>query len=957
MVDLLKITDMKDILQIIRNNKLISFSIFLAISCGFLVSIIAYHSIQKQFLKEDQASFIRDAEFYLKTVEKRFHTAESFIESIDRLIQMAPNLSRKDFARFNNPEDLYELGIQAVAWSPVIKHSDRASFVQQIRETGLFDFDIRDPGENYNPSAAVRFKYAPIVYVEPVHHSGHIQGLDLFAQAKKDKELNIAIDKGHLMMSDIKPLTINDTAEYGFWLHMPVYVALSNYPDIQERRQKLAGFASVAILTNDILPPPLLNSDTGFGFQVTIDQGVYMQTFSTHPVERMRLREDMMWQTIVDFAQNQVIFSFQRTEAKGISGRDFLASVVFLIGLTATLLLTSYLITSLIRTRRIEKQIQNRTKDLKISNKMLQDEIIRREKATTEQNRAELRYQRIFENAVEGIFAMGANGDILNANPSFAEIFGFKDINELKSKASNFNSLLHATDRRRLRSILLREKNLVNMECRAVNQKGNLIFLSVNATYVTEDEDVIIEGSVVDITNRKLTEAKLNDFAYLDALTNCLNRRAFNEMLENRFEKAQRYKDWAFALLFIDLDHFKMINDTQGHDVGDIVIQEVAKRLRNAIRESASIARLGGDEFAILFNNIKTSEQIHEISERILKQLAMPFETKERPFLTSGSVGIALAHGTDVKDPAQLMRNADLAMYQAKKAGRNQSIIYSEDFHLEADEKLKLQNALRKAVTANELDMVYQPVINMKSGELIATEALLRWFNPTFGQVSPDQFIPIAEQIGLISEIGAWGIDRILSDMKKIKRHDKLAHIRMNINLSPIQLCQPEFCDFLISKCEEHDIQRSSIALELTETAMVAEHINIDHYLSVLSEAGFRVLVDDFGTGYASLNQLTVTKWDGIKIDRNFVEGLEIDDNKFAITCAVLSMAETIGYEVTAEGIETEGQRDLLINMGCHIGQGYLFGKPMSVNQIIENAENDFEYTKPKLAPLFRKNM
>ena len=913
-----------------RHDFLILISILLIMTCGILFSLAAFWSIEKQIYKEDQATFIREAEFYLSNVEKRFQAAENFLASIDRLIQMAPDLSRDDFSRFNDAEDLYELGIQAVAWSPIVKHVARHDFVTQIRETGIFDFDVRDRGDGYNPSAPIRFKYAPILFIEPIHHSGHIQGLDLLGLADRTASLKRAIDYGYTTMSPISPLSINDTGEMGFWLHIPIYKSLPNKANVEERRQNLEGFASIALLSSDLLSPPFAISNMGYGLQVHIKDGETVEEYSTDYGKNLEPREDLRWETSLTFAQRDIRFSFQRLDVNQLSAKHLFPWLAMIVGFVATFLLAGYLISSMIRTRRIEAEIQKRTKDLKLSNIRLQDEIIRREKATSEQNRAEIRYHRIFENAVEGIFAIDTSGKIVNANPSFAAIFGYENITDLRTDHADFNCLIHASDRRKIQTTLLRGKNLVNMECRANCKEGRKLYLSVNATYVSEDSDVVIEGTAVDITSRKLDEAKLNNFAYHDPLTNCLNRRAFNELLQNRFMKATRYEDWQFAVLFIDLDHFKMINDTQGHDVGDMVIQEVSNRLRTTIRESASIARLGGDEFAILLDEIKTPEQAQEIATRILSQLSKPYATNDRPFLTSGSVGIALANRHASDDPAQLMRNADLAMYQAKKEGRNQSIIYSDDLHIEADEQLKLQNALRNAVGNNELNMVYQPVLNMHSGELVAAEALIRWHNPTFGAISPDQFIPIAEEVGLINELGAWGIDRVISDMREFLDTESLQHIRMNINLSPLQLCQPDFCKFLSNKCDEYGIPRHRIAVELTETAMIADHMNIDHYLSLLTEAGFKILVDDFGTGYASLNQLTVTKWDGIKIDRNFIEGLESDPDKFAITRAVLSMAETMGYEVTAEGIETEGQWKLLLELGCQIGQGYLFGRPMS---------------------------
>jgi diguanylate cyclase (GGDEF)-like protein len=413
---------------------------------------------------------------------------------------------------------------------------------------------------------------------------------------------------------------------------------------------------------------------------------------------------------------------------------------------------------------------------------------------------------------------------------------------------------------------------------------------------------------------------------YLDALTGLPNRVLIRERLTQAIESARRNVG-RFALLFIDLDGFKTVNDTFGHDFGDILLMRVAEMLRVCLRQDDIIARLGGDEFIVILPDITTTDEAGDMAQKVIDRLSHTIHLENRQIQMSASVGIAL-FPEDGADVTTLMKIADSAMYQAKSAGRNTFRFFDMQIMQESLDRLKLEKDLRQAGPAGEYQLYFQPKISLETGRFLGAEALIRWNSKDRGLVSPDLFIPLAEETGLIVEIGDWVLKEACRQMAEWEKAG-LENVHLAINVSARQLFDDSFVTEVARLLAEHGLAPSQIEMELTESAVMAEPERAIRQLQRLREIGVGISVDDFGTGYSSLSYLKRLPLDSVKIDRSFVHGVDLDLDNAAIVAAVLGMARTLGLSVIAEGIETEAEEKHLRAAGCGIGQGYRFAKPV----------------------------
>jgi diguanylate cyclase (GGDEF)-like protein/PAS domain S-box-containing protein len=429
-----------------------------------------------------------------------------------------------------------------------------------------------------------------------------------------------------------------------------------------------------------------------------------------------------------------------------------------------------------------------------------------------------------------------------------------------------------------------------------------------------------------DITEKKKMEETLSKHANFDSLTGLSNQRMFLDFLEQEIKKANRSHN-NLALLFIDLDRFKEINDTLGHHVGDKLLVETAKRIVSSVRESDIVSRLGGDEFTVILPEVTELSRIENVAHAIIQSLSKPFQFDSEKINISASIGIAI-YPNDASEASDLLRNADQAMYLSKSEGKNCYHFYTKGMQEAILKHHNLAQDLRGALQGNQFLLYFQPIVNLMTDEICKAETLLRWQHPTLGTIDPTDFIPIAEEIGLIDEINDWVFTESIAQSKLWSR--LIGHaFRIGVNISPVQLMGREHSNVWINHVREIKLPGQSVSIEITEGTLLNNRPEVIESLCTVHDAGIKVAIDDFGTGYSSLSYLQKFKIDYLKIDQSFIRNMTPDSTELALSEAIIVMAHKLGIKVIAEGIETAEQHDLLMAAGCDFGQGYLFSKPV----------------------------
>jgi diguanylate cyclase (GGDEF)-like protein/PAS domain S-box-containing protein len=465
---------------------------------------------------------------------------------------------------------------------------------------------------------------------------------------------------------------------------------------------------------------------------------------------------------------------------------------------------------------------------------------------------------------------------------------------------------------------------------------GRYLFFEVLTSNLLGNSSVTgIVLTMRDVTERRALEKQLTHQAFHDTLTGLPNRALFQDRVEHALTRAVR-SGTTLALAMMDLDDFKVVNDIRGHGAGDAMLCEVARRLKITLRSSTTIARLGGDEFAVLIEDLEDKSQARHLTERILEPFHTPFVLDGEDLVTSASVGVVLSGGSEVAlNYTELLRCADLALYAAKERGKGRVEVYHDDLHTRMVSRATQRSELSTAMADEQFEMHYQPVVLIDTGEIVGSEALIRWLHPTRGMVMPAEFITMAEETGQIVELGRWVLDRACRQWRAWADLGHASH-RLSVNVSARQLQEAGFADEVRSVLLRHDMNPAALVLELTESIFALDGSKILDQLAMIRDLGVQLAVDDFGTGYSSLSYLQRFQIDEVKVDRSFVDGMGSgNDDDGALANAIVSMAHSLRLEVVAEGIENVAQRDELWSMGCGLGQGYMYSRPVPPDELL----------------------
>ncbi len=553
---------------------------------------------------------------------------------------------------------------------------------------------------------------------------------------------------------------------------------------------------------------------------------------------------------------------------------------------------------------------------------------------------AEAKYRSIFENAVEGIFQTTPSGNYLDANPSLARIYGYGSPAHLKVGLKDISSQLYLDSRRRQDFIKEMADNgsVSNFEAQIRRKDGEVIWISENARAVCDENGALLyyEGTVEDITARKNAEEQLLHDALHDKLTGLSNRALFMDRLSQAFGRLKRHPDALFAVLFLDFDRFKNINDSLGHMAGDQLLISVSQRLSDCLRPGDTVSRLGGDEFSILLEEVGDVAGAILVAERIQNALSQPFAIAGQEIFTSASIGIALGH-LEYDHPEDLLRDADMAMYRAKASGKARHEVFDAGMHKRAVALLQLETDLRWAIEREEFQLWYQPIVALETGRIGGFEALIRWKHPQRGLVSPLDFIPIAEETGWIVPIGRWVLEEACRQLAQW--HQEIPGeipLAMSVNLSGKQFSQPDLIANIEDVLRRHNLPPGCLKLEITESALMDNAQEITDRLLKLNSLGVKLGLDDFGTGYSSLSYLHRFPLDTLKIDRSFIARMNEGGENREIVRTIVSLGKNLSMDVVAEGVEDAQQLADLRALKCKNGQGYFFARPLTSDAAFE---------------------
>ena len=792
-------------------------------------------------------------------------------------------------------------GFNGIAYLQAIAQKEAAGALRVLKKSHP-DFAIRPPGE--------RDFYVVVSAYEPATPLNRKAiGADSWSNAERRRTLESARDSGQTRITGKITLAMDKAEENrpGFLMYQAVY-RNGLLPDtVEERRQKLLGFIVAPFRIGTLAEQIYTSSGVDIALRIvdlanTTGDPVFHATHPALDFSKTGYQQSLPI-SIGDRTWNILYASLPAFEAANDRSQPTRLAAG---GLLVSLLLF-VIVWSIISTRaRAIRMAQRMTRSLRDN---------------------ETKLRELFAQAPLAIWTIDREGKILECNDKLPEYVG-----STREKIIGLNLLTDVKDHSLIEPIRRAiAGEAVIFESPYISSTGNRnsIYQFHFQPVTLDDEFAFVLAFAEDISARKVAEAYVEHMAHHDALTGLANRSLLNDRLKQAIANAQR-SHHIQAVLFIDLDHFKEVNDTVGHTAGDALLIEVAHRLRECVRESDTLARIGGDEFVILLTNITGINDCSRVAEKMIATVALPISVENHVFNITTSVGIAV-WPNDGGDAEALMRNADVAMYHAKNSGRNNYQFFAQEMNAHALESMAMEAALRNALKRNEFLLHYQPQIDFASGRIIGAESLLRWQHPELGLVPPGRFIPIAEERGLIGKLGDWVLHAVCRQAV-VWQKAGIRLVPIAVNISALQFKEGALRDSVLSALDESGLAPEFLVLEITESVLMDDVDQAINVLRELGEMGIAIEIDDFGTGYSSLSYLKRLPIHRLKIDQSFVRDLTTDPDDAAIIGAIISMARNLKLEIIAEGVETAAQAAFLHAQGCQAMQGFLFSRPQAAD-------------------------
>ena len=921
----------------------------LTLGAGCVTTLLLFLSVSRLEYDKLSLGFQQRANVRVAAISQGLDGAVEVLTTANQLFTTVHPLTREQFRAFTAPMLARYPFIKAFNYHRQIDHSERAALeaeLQRVRPDAMIGEMIA--GGRIVP-APVRARYSVVDYLEPMSGNERAFGLNVGNNHVVMDTLDRAVVSGRAAASGLLSLAQDKRPQGGFEVIMPVYRPGAPLGTPEERRAAVIGDTAAILrageLVQKILDGAALSNDPSVVLSVyAADRAapahlVYQDVHaaSALPVADEHASSLSRWLS-PDFAERfekslmvagqpwHVVVSAAPRPFLG----DHLGSLSALVGgMLFSLLMTAFVQTLVRRSRRVQLLVEQRTADLQLSNQRLLDDMAMRHQAEQALQRSEQRFRQLVSMSSDWYWEQDEHLRFTNITGGLAEKGGLASETLIGRTRWDVVAGLADSDAGRAHIAQLQARQpFADFEFARQDQYGETRWYCINGEPVFDQQGAFkgYRGTGTDVTARKQTEQRIHHVAQHDVLTGLPNRSLLQDRLGQAVAYSQRTLHPVWVML-IDLDRFKFVNDSMGHKAGDVLLMTVAARLRSALRDTDTVARLSGDEFVVILTEHADERLSADIVQRLMDSVAQPVMLGSKEFFVTCSIGVAV-YPTDGAPADTLIEHADIAMYRAKKLGRNNFQFYTPAMNEEAMERVRIEGALRNALERNEFVLHYQPQVDLRNGQIVGMEALIRWRHPELGMVAPNRFISVAEETGLIVPIGAW-VMRTACAQNKAWQDAGHVPLRVAVNLSARQFSAPNLVADMRQVLEQTGLPPSCLEIELTESLFMSDVTLAVELLHNMKSLGVKLSIDDFGTGYSSLSYLSRFPIDVLKIDRSFVNDITRDVNDAAIVDSIIALAHNLKMNVIAEGVETGEQLNYLREHGCDEMQGYFFSRPL----------------------------
>jgi diguanylate cyclase (GGDEF)-like protein/PAS domain S-box-containing protein len=922
----------------------------LTLAGGLAATLLLFVSVSRLEYANQTLAFQQRASLRASAIGTGLDEAVEVLTVTNQLFAAVAPVSRKQFHDFTQPLLARYPFIQAFNYHRQFGHAERAAVEAELAAfvPGTRITEMAPGGRRVAPQ---RERYSIVDYLEPMAGNEAAFGLDVAGNRIVMGALEQATVTARAASTGLLSLAQDARRDTGFEVIMPVYRPGAPLGSAAERQAALVGDTAAIIKagvlvqkileTNRMADDPAVQSWVYAAARIDPARLVYS---SPHAALAPPLRENTA--RLARWLAPESGEPFVRT--LDVAGQPWhvvvravpqpvlpthLGSLSTLAGgILFTFLITAFVQTLVQRSRRVQLLVDAGTADLTLSNQRLIDDVVARKRTEKALQESEQRFRQLVSMSSDWYWEQDAELRFVNITGGIGEKGGVPPERLIgRTRWETVDGMADTAWGRAHIAKLARREPFDNLEYATRDEFGELRWFCVNGEPVFDDQGAFCgyRGTGTDITARKLTEQRIHHIAQHDVLTGLPNR----SLLQDRLSQAVAYSvrsGNAVWVMLLDLDRFKFVNDSMGHKAGDVLLMTIAARLRSALRDTDTVARLSGDEFVVILTEHDDERLTPDIVQRLMDSVALPVMLGSKEFFVTASIGVAV-FPTDGAGAEGLIEHADIAMYRAKKLGRNNYQFYTPAMNEEAMERVRIESALRNALERNEFVLHYQPQVNLASGQIVGMEALIRWQHPELGVVSPERFISVAEETGLIVPIGAW-VMRTACAQNKRWQEAGLGMLRVAVNLSARQFGSPKLLADIGAVLQQTGLAADYLEIELTESLFMSDVTEAVETLHGMKSLGVHLSIDDFGTGYSSLSYLSRFPIDVLKIDRSFVSAIGADASDAPIVASIIALAHNLQLNVIAEGVESAEQLDYLRRHGCDEMQGYYFSRPLAAD-------------------------